>query len=152
MRKTVSWSWFNGWTLGTLFITAIVTLPVIAVIFIALTPTDDIWAHLASTVLPLYISTTVALMIGVGVGTLVIGVGTAWLVSMCRFPGKAIFEWALLLPMAMPAYVIAYVYTDLLEYAGPVQVLLRETFDWSTRREYWFLEREPGIKCNAAFL
>ncbi len=140
IRKTVSGSWFNGWTLGTLVITAVVTLPIVAVIFIALTPTDDIWTHLASTVLPLYINTTLALMIGVGTGTLIIGVGTAWLVSMCRFPGKAVFEWALLLPMAMPAYVIAYVYTDLLEYAGPVQVLLRDSFGWTTRLEYWFPE------------
>jgi len=138
--KKVSWSWLNGWTIGTVIIAFIVTLPIAAVIFIALTPSDDIWAHLASTVLPLYIGTTLQLMIGVGLGTLVIGVGTAWLVSMCRFPGRSLFEWALLLPMAMPAYVIAYIYTDILEYAGPVQVLLRDTFGFATKREYWFPE------------
>jgi len=138
--RSGSMSWFNGWTVGTVIIAVIVTLPIVAVIFIALTPSDDIWGHLASTVLPLYIETTLLLMIGVGLGTLIIGVGTAWLVSMCRFPGKTIFEWALLLPMAMPAYVIAYIYTDILEYAGPIQVLLRETFGWATRRDYWFPE------------
>jgi iron(III) transport system permease protein len=79
-------------------------------------------------------------MVGVGVGTLIVGVGTAWLVSTCRFPGKRLFEWALLLPLALPAYVIAYVYTDILEYAGPVQALLRDAFGWTARRDYWFPE------------
>lgn len=138
--KKVSLSWLNGWTIGTVIIAMIAILPIAAVLVLSLSPTDDIWQHLASTVLPLYISTTLLLMVGVGAGTLVIGVGTAWLVSMCRFPGKSVFEWALLLPMAMPAYVIAYLYTDILEYAGPVQSLLRDIFGWSTKRDYWFPE------------
>jgi len=136
----VSLSWLNGWTIGTVIIAMIAITPIVTVIFISFTPSDDIWAHLVSTVLPLYISTTLLLMIGVGIGTLVIGVGTAWLVSMCRFPGKSMFEWALLLPMAMPAYVIAYLYTDILEYAGPIQTMLRDMFGWTTKREYWFPE------------
>ncbi len=135
-----SWSWINLWTIGTVLIAAAAAVPIVAVIFLGLTPSDDIWSHLASTVLPLYIGTTLQLMLGVGIGTLIIGVGTAWLVSTCRFPGKRLFEWALLLPMALPAYVIAYVYTDILEYAGPVQSLLREAFGWTTKREYWFPE------------
>ncbi|MEE8334042.1 MAG: iron ABC transporter permease [Alphaproteobacteria bacterium] len=135
-----SWSWVNPWTLGTVAIAAAVAMPIVAVIFLGLTPSDDIWAHLASTVLPLYISTTLKLMAGVGIGTLIVGVGTAWLVSTCRFPGKRLFEWALLLPLALPAYVIAYVYTDILEYAGPVQALLRDAFGWTAKREYWFPE------------
>ncbi|MBT6406710.1 MAG: iron ABC transporter permease, partial [Rhodospirillaceae bacterium] len=81
MAKMNSWSWINVWSIGTVLIAAAVVVPVVAVIFIGLTPSDDIWTHLASTVLPLYISTTLQLMIGVGVGTLIIGVGTAWLVS-----------------------------------------------------------------------
>ena len=140
MARKESWSWVNVWTIGTVMIAAAVTVPILAVIFIGLTPSDEIWSHLASTVLPLYISTTLQLMIGVGAGTLIIGVGTAWLVSTCRFPGKRMFEWALLLPMAMPAYVIAYVYTDILEYAGPVQGLLRDMFGWTLKRDYWFPE------------
>ena len=136
----VSLAWLNGWTIGTVIIALIAITPIVAVIFISFTPSDDIWAHLVSTVLPLYISTTLLLMVGVGVGTLVIGVGTAWLVSMCRFPGKSMFEWALLLPMAMPAYVIAYLYTDILEYAGPIQTLLRDLFGWTMKRDYWFPE------------
>ncbi len=140
MTKKGSWAWFNVWTIGTVVMAIGVMAPILAVIYIGLTPGDDIWTHLASTVLPVYISTTLRLMLGVGIGTLVIGVGAAWLVSTCRFPGRRIFEWALLLPLAMPAYVIAYIYTDILEYAGPVQGFLRETFGWSTKREYWFPE------------
>ena len=140
MARKEIWSWINVWSIGTVFVAVAVAMPIMAVIFIGLTPSDEIWSHLASTVLPLYISTTLQLMVGVGVGTLVIGVGTAWLVSTCRFPGRRIFEWALLLPMAMPAYVIAYVYTDILEYAGPIQGLLRDLFGWTTKREYWFPE------------
>jgi iron(III) transport system permease protein len=140
MARKESWSWLNVWSIGTVLIAVAVTVPILAVIYIGLTPGDEIWSHLAATVLPLYISTTLQLMVGVGVGTFVIGVSTAWLVSTCRFPGKRMFEWALLLPMAMPAYVIAYVYTDILEYAGPVQGLLRDTFGWNTKREYWFPE------------
>lgn len=131
-------AWFNIWTIGALLVGALVVLPIATVVYVAFTPGENIWSHLAETVLPGYISTTLSLMFGVGVGTITIGVGTAWLVAMCRFPGKKIFEWALLLPLAMPAYVIAYVYTDIFEYAGPVQGLLRETFGWATKRDYWF--------------
>ena len=138
--KREVWSWINQWNIGAAIISAIVIVPIVTVIFIGLTPNDDIWSHLASTVLPLYIRTTLGLMIGVGLGTFVIGVGTAWLVSMCRFPGKRTFEWALLLPLAMPAYVIAYVYTDIFEFSGPIQSLLRETFGWTSKKEYWFPE------------
>lgn len=135
-----AWAWVNVWTIGTVVIAAVVMAPIVAIVFIGLTPQDNIWGHLAATVLPTYIVKTLQLMTGVGLGTLVIGVGTAWLVSTCRFPGRRIFEWALLLPMAMPAYVIAYVYTDILEYAGPVQGLLRDMGGWTTKREYWFPE------------
>ncbi|MBT7759377.1 MAG: iron ABC transporter permease, partial [Rhodospirillaceae bacterium] len=111
-----------------------------AVIYLALTPGDNIWPHLVSTVLGGYIATTITLMVGVGSGTLVLGVGSAWLVTMCRFPGRRLFEWGMLLPMAMPAYIVAYVYTDILEFAGPVQGALREVFGWSSKRDYWFPE------------
>ncbi|MGM9097514.1 hypothetical protein ACTFE6_00870, partial [Campylobacter jejuni] len=70
-------------------------------------------------------------------GTFVIGTGTAWLVVMCRFPGRGLFEWALLLPLAVPTYVIAYAYTDFLQYAGPLQSWLREAFGWAAD-DYFF--------------
>ncbi len=118
----------------------LVMLPVLSVFWLALFPTENIWPHLVDTVLPVYVKTTLLLLAGVGTLSAVIGVGTAWLVTMCNFPGRRIFEWALLLPFAMPAYLIAYLYTDLLEYAGPLQTLLRDTFGWQTAREYWFPE------------
>jgi len=130
----------DGWTLGALAVAGLIATPIVAVILLAVAPSDDIWPHLASTVLPHYLATTAMLATGVGVGTLVIGVGTAWLVTMCRFPMRAVFEWALLLPLAVPSYVVAYVYTDLLEYAGPLQAALRELFGWTSRRDYWFPE------------
>ncbi len=131
---------FDRWSVGTLVIAALIAMPLLTVIGLAFTPTDDIWRHLSTTVLPDYIMTTLGLMIGVGIGTLIIGVGTAWLTTMCRFPGRRIFQWAMLLPLAVPAYVIAYVYTDVLEYAGPVQELLREIFGWRNAKDYWFPE------------
>ncbi len=114
--------------------------PVLAVVTIALRPSDDIWQHLAATVLPRYAVTTFWLALGVGLGVLVVGVGTAWLVTMCRFPGRRVFQWALLLPLAMPAYLAAYAYTDLLEFSGPVQGALRAAFGWQTKQDYWFPE------------
>lgn len=99
--------------------------------------TGDTWQHLLSTVLPDYVTATLWLCLGVGVGVTVLGVGTAWLVTRHAFPGRATFEWALLLPLAMPAYVMAYAYTDLLQFVGPVQSWLRETFGWR-RSDYWF--------------
>ncbi|MGO2131828.1 MAG: ABC transporter permease [Halomonas sp.] len=100
-------------------------------------PMGDVWSHLASTVLPRYLLNTLFLVFAVGIGTFVIGTGTAWLVVMCRFPGRRIFEWAMLLPLAVPTYVIAYAYTDFFQYAGPVQTLLRDLFGWD-RGDYWF--------------
>jgi iron(III) transport system permease protein len=102
-------------------------------------PESDVWGHLAATVLPRYISNTLWLVIGVGLIVPTIGAGTAWLVTMCRFPGRRVFEWALILPLAVPAYVMAYTYTDFLQFTGPVQTALRDLMGWGPR-EYWFPE------------
>ena len=99
--------------------------------------TGDTWTHLVSTVLPEYITTTLWLCVGVGTLAALVGVGTAWLVTHFDFPLRRSFEWALVLPLAMPAYVMAYAYTDLLQFAGPLQSWLRETMGW-TRTDYWF--------------
>lgn len=99
--------------------------------------TSDAWPHLAATVLPEYIANTLWLLAGVGLGVAVVGVATAWLITMHQFPGRRYFEWALVLPMAMPAYVLAYAYTDLLQFVGPVQSFLRAAFEWQ-RGDYWF--------------
>lgn len=129
---------FDVWTVGTGVIAFLVIMPILAVMWLAITSDPQIWSHLFETVLGHYVTTTLGLMVGVGIGTLIIGTGCAWLVTMCRFPGRRIFEWALLLPLAIPAYVVAYVYTDLLEYAGPVQTMLRDVFGWGLKSDYWF--------------
>lgn len=97
----------------------------------------ETWAHLVDTVLPSYIFSTLYLCAGVGVGTVMIGTAAAWLVTMHDFPGRRVFEWALVLPLAVPTYVMAYTYTDLLQFVGPVQSWLRATFAL-TPGSYWF--------------
>ncbi len=134
----------DAWNLLTLGIAAIVALPVLVVLAHIAMPTDGVWQHLASTVLGRYLANTLLLVIMVGLGTFIIGTGTAWLIVMCRFPGRRLFEWALLLPLAVPTYVIAYAYTDFLQYAGPVQGWLRATFEWG-RDDYVF----PDIRSLA---
>ena len=115
-------------------------LPVVTIIVLALMPTENVWPHLLSTVLPGYVMRTVALMAGVGLITFVVGTGTAWLVTMCRFPLRPLFVWASLLPMAMPGYIVAYAYVDFLSFAGPVQTGLRGLMGWKTPADYWFPE------------
>ncbi|TCS63009.1 ABC transporter permease [Varunaivibrio sulfuroxidans] len=133
-RRPISWAVATG-------IAALLAItPIAAVLALGLAPTAGIWTHLASTVLPRYIWTTLTLTVAVGLGTSLIGTAAAWLTSMCVFPLKRIYEWALLLPMAVPAYIVAYVYTDLLEYSGPVQRTLRALFGWTTRADYVFFE------------
>jgi iron(III) transport system permease protein len=117
---------------------ALCALPVVSV-FVNLFAegTPGIWGHLAGTVLPQYVTNTLLLMVGVGAGVIALGVGTAWLTAMHDFPGRRVFEWALILPLAIPAYVIAFVYTDFLQFVGPVQTGLREFMGW-TKADYWF--------------
>ena len=129
----------DGWTLAAVVIAALVAVPVVVVMASIFAPAGEVWRHLADTVLAGYVINTLVLMAGVGVGTLVIGVATAWLVTMCRFPGRAGFEWALLLPLAVPTYAIAFTYGGLFEFAGPVQTALRDGFGWG-RGDYWFPE------------
>jgi len=127
------------WSAASVFVALLLAVPVLVIVGFMLVPAGDTWRHLASTVLPDYVSNSLLLMSGVTLGTLVGGVGTAWLTSMCRFPGRGIFEWALLLPMAMPAYIIAYTYTGMLDFAGPVQSTLRSLTGWGYG-DYWFPE------------
>ena len=129
---------FDGWTLVVGTIALLMISPVLVVLSSVFTNSSDIWAHLAATVLPQYVRNSLGLMLGVGVGVMVIGVGAAWLVTMCRFPGSQLFEWALLLPLAAPAYLLAYAYTDVLDYFGPVQSFLRTLFGWQRATDYWF--------------
>ena len=120
-------------------IALVLALPILVIAAYLALPTDEIWQHLADTVLGDYLRNTVILVLGVGVGVLLLGLPTAWLSSMCEFPGRTWFEWALLLPLAMPAYIIAYTYTGMLDFSGVVQSSLRAWFGWQAQ-DYRFPE------------
>lgn len=128
------------WSVGAVVICAIVLAPIVAVFWMALNPTENIWAHMLSTTLPRYLRNTIVLMVSVGLLSASVGTGAAWLVSRYSFPGLRWLQWALLLPLAIPAYVGAYALVDFLEYAGPVQTAMRSAFGWQNARDYWFPE------------
>ena len=130
---------WNALTVAAIAAAGLLAVPVAVVLGSLVTPAGDTWRHLAATVLPEYIGNTLWLMLGVGIGVSVIGVSTAWLTTLCRFPGRGFFEWALILPLAVPAYVMAYAYTDFFQFTGPVQTWLRAAFGWGPRA-YWFPE------------
>jgi len=123
--------------LAAMLVAGLVALPVITVALHVFLPDEGAWRHIARVLLPEYVRNTLLLVTGTAVGVLALGLSTAWLVAVCRFPGRRIFEWALVLPLAFPAYVIAYTYTDLLQVSGPVQTFLRDMTGWSAR-DYWF--------------
>ena len=116
------------WTFAALVIAAIVLAPVVALIFIAAQGSGDLWPHLARYVLPQAIQDTALLLAGVGAIAVIVGVGTAWLVATCQFPGRALFDWALLLPLAVPTYIVAFAYLDILHPLGPIQSAVRAVF------------------------
>lgn len=134
------------WSLGAMVIAALVVLPILSVIWIALNPTENIWPHLLATTLPRYLKNTVILVFSVGLIAGFVGTTTAWMVTMYRFPGAWLLQWLLLLPLAIPAYVGAYALVDFLEYAGPVQTTMREMFGWKNSQDYWF----PEIRSRGA--
>ncbi|MBD1844745.1 iron ABC transporter permease [Cyanobacteria bacterium FACHB-63] len=128
----------SGWTILVMAIALLIALPIISVLSGLFADARPVWQHLAETVLSTYVINSLLLMVWVALGVGVIGTGTAWLVTMCRFPGSRILTWALLLPLAAPAYILAYTYTDLLDYYGIVQMSLRSWFGWKTMQDYWF--------------
>lgn len=131
---TKIWS-FMAWAFGLTLL-----LPVLALFIEAAMPGSEIFAQLWDTVLLDYIVNTLQLVVAVALLSLVFGLPVAWLIAMCRFPGRKFFQWAMMLPLAMPSYLIAYVYTDLLDYAGPIQRTLRSWFGWQSPDDYAFFE------------
>jgi iron(III) transport system permease protein len=115
----------RGWTIAAMAIAAMVLAPVAALVAIAAQGSGDLWPHLAAYVLPQALRDTAILLAGVGVIVIVAGVGTAWLVVACNFPGRRTFDWALLLPLAVPTYIVAFAYLDVLHPLGPIQSGLR---------------------------
>ncbi|MCC6917963.1 MAG: iron ABC transporter permease [Alphaproteobacteria bacterium] len=128
-----------GWAVAASVVAAFLALPALAVLAQVFTPAGEVWRHLIDTVLPDYIVNSLGLALMVAVGSFVIGVGTAWLSVMTRFPGKGWLTFALVLPLAAPAYVVAYAYADLLQAAGPLQTALRDATGWKVGG-YWFPE------------
>lgn len=115
----------SPWLVLAALIAAVLAVPIVGVLSSLVQPRVAVWSHLWHTQLGELIANTGLLLVGVGAGTLVVGTGLAWLVVGFRFPGRNVFEWALMLPLAVPAYVIGFAFLGLFDYAGPVQTLLR---------------------------
>lgn len=118
------------WRIASLLIACLCLMPVLVVSVSLLHPDLTVWAHIAEYVLPDLLVNTASLLLGVSALTLCIGVGLAWLVSVCDFPGRRAFAWMLALPMALPAYVAAFADVGMLDFTGTLQTWLRATFDW----------------------
>lgn len=127
------------WQPSIILVALIFSLPVITIFSFIFADSAQVWSHLVENLLAEYISHSVILVLGVAIGTFVIGVSSAWLTSVCNFPAKRFFSWALLLPLAMPAYIIAYTYTGLFDLSGPFQSYYRE-LSGLEYGEYWFPE------------
>jgi iron(III) transport system permease protein len=118
---------------------AVLALPVLSVVSSVFRGGGETWGHLAATGLSTYVWNTILLLLAVAWGVISMGVLSAWLVTAYRFPGRDLLEWTLMLPLAMPAYVMAYAYTDWLQFTGTVQTALRALTGWGAR-DYWFPE------------
>ncbi len=136
----------NTWRLAGVLVAILTALPLLTLLPAWLTAEDEVWRHLADTLLLDLLRNTAVLTLGVGVGVFVLGVGLAWLTAMCEFPGRRIFDWALMLPLGIPTYVLAFVFIGFLDFSGPVQSSLRTLFN-STGTALWFplIRSEGGV-------
>lgn len=139
-RLTFLGSRLDGWSLLTLVLGLLLLGPFAALLITMMGDSDGLWSHLMATVFPRYVVNTLLLMFGVGLLSLGFGLTTAWIVTRFRFMGSGWLQWGLLLPATVPGYIIAYTYTDLLEFAGPLQTFIRSLFGWQSVRDYWFPE------------
>ena len=114
------------WSISVLVVCLLILGPFFSMLIVATDDSGGLWPHLMQTVFPRYVFNTLILMFGVGAVSLVFGLSSAWVISRYNFPGDRYIEWVLLLPATVPSYIIAYTYTDLLEYAGPIQGFLRK--------------------------
>ena len=129
--------WRDVWRWTVLPPALLLALPVLVIFASVLQSQTEVWLHLRQTVLADYVINSLLLAAGTGFGALLLGTSTAWFVSQYQFFFRRPLEWLLLLPLAMPAYIIAYTYTGMLDFAGPVQSMLREQFGWRYG-DYWF--------------
>lgn len=137
------------WLIPVIIIAAAVLSPVAGLIWFAAQGSGGLWPHLIEFVIPTATRTTTVLLAGVGVVVTIIGVGAAWLISAFRFPGRRILEWALLLPLAVPTYVIAFAYLDVMHPVGPVQTFIRDLFGIANPQDLWFPEIRSMGGCIA---
>src|SRR3569832_1292915 len=121
---------FQGWSVAAFFMALLVLAPLVVVLSSLFSGTDPNWEHLAETMLATLLWNTLSLVVGVAAGTALLGISLAWLTVACDFPGRKFFDWALMLPLAIPSYVIAFVGIGLLDFAGPVQTALCVWFGW----------------------
>lgn len=132
----------GAWLAASALVAALVLLPVAALLVIAAGGSADTWRHLVANVFPSAVPTTALLLAGVGIVVVAIGTGSAWLVTAYEFPGRRILDWALLLPLAVPTYVVAFAYLDILHPIGPVQTALRAILGIASPRDF----RLPDIR------
>ncbi len=128
------------WVVFVLIVAVVVLGPIMGLLWVGTTAQSNAWPHLIKNVLARSVSETLLLMLGVGILTISIGASSAWLVTMYRFPGRKIFVWLSLIPLAMPTYLTAFSYTEIMDYSGFLQSSLRSVFGWQLARDYWFPE------------
>ena len=130
----------NFWKNISYILIILLLTPIVMLILSSFQNNIDAWLHLFDTKLSIYFYNTLSLILGVGILSITIGVSCAWILAKYKFFLSNIVEWALLLPAAIPAYIVAYCYTDFLEYGGIIQTALREIFNWQSAKEYFFPE------------
>ena len=133
-------SLLNFWKNSSYILIILFLTPILLLILSSFQNNVDTWVHLFDTKLSIYLYNTLFLIFGVGILSIIIGVSCAWIVAKHKFFLSNFVEWALLLPAAIPAYIVAYCYTDFLEYGGIIQTALRDIFNWQSSKEYFFPE------------
>lgn len=137
----MTWRW-NPWLLGAVSVAVLMLAPVLGLAWAASDGSAGLWAHLSANVLPTALFNTGLLLLGVGVLVVALGTGSAWLVTAFAFPGRKLLSWALLLPLAVPTYIAAFAYLDVLHPLGPVQGLIRDLLGYDSPRQF----RLPDIR------
>ena len=148
----VSGGWSGGggdrkWLVASSLVAILVVAPVISLAFIASRGSGDLWPHIFAFVLPQALKETAILLAGVGLMVVTLGTALAWLMTAYEFPGRRIFDWALLLPLATPTYIVAFAYLDLLHPIGPIQNALRALLGIEDVRGLWFPEVRSMTGC-----
>jgi iron(III) transport system permease protein len=136
-------SFSNPWVWTSIFAALLIVFPLSIIFSHIFDPVDEIWHHIVNNLLASYVLNTLFLLTGVALFTMLIGVSTAWLVSMYRFPGRSFFEWALIMPIAIPAYISGFTWAGILDYTSPVYMFLRNSFGTDTGQYLFFKILSP---------